>query len=315
FVTDHKLTNETSLEELSQYVPEILGLLTTGTLLVDKEKRRQARNRLQKGYEFSKEQAFVLIPHERIGRSKNQVTSKEGGDMNICLVFDTTLEGETIKQTAQCIMKDKLSEKDVKAIFRILVETFSDAVVALSRLSRLRRELRPLNASEKIIFATLNPEVTRLSNKVQKEHSEQRENEGIDFPDHFSLESVKERLDEYNVSNIPDKQALAGLMIMLCIHPAEIKNLRKLGSTYLSTFLKKDEFIPESGGPLLPSSLRKLGAVFTSVAHGPKNASKANTYASEALRHSPDNYASPSKRYTIVNMRKRGEPYNQARPF
>ncbi|CAG8800247.1 23641_t:CDS:2, partial [Dentiscutata erythropus] len=246
-------------------------------------------------------------------------------------------------------------------------ETSSDAVVALSRLSRLRRELRPLNASEKIISATLNPEVTRLSNKVQKEHSEQRENEGIDFPDHFSLESVKKRLDEYDVSNIPDKQALADIMIMLCIHPAEIKNLRisngavtgyaknrgqqdisrvfrsleknrewakqlltwiqdnicfgqlkdpgKLESTYLSTFLKKDEFIPESGEPLLPSSLCKLGAVFASVAHRPKNASKASTYASEALRHSPDNHTSPSKRYTIVNMWKRGEPYNQARPF
>ncbi|CAG8815498.1 13038_t:CDS:1, partial [Dentiscutata erythropus] len=49
--------------------------------------------------------------------------------------------------------------------------------------------------------------------------------------------------------------------------------------------------------------------------HGPKNASKANTYASEALRHSPDNHASPFKRYTIVNMRKRGEPFNQANPF
>ncbi|CAG8734131.1 22776_t:CDS:2, partial [Dentiscutata erythropus] len=353
FVTDYKLTNEMSLEELSQYAPEILELLTTGTLLVDKEK--------------SKEQAFALIPHERIGQSKSQVTSKEGGDVNICLASDTTLEGETIKQTAQRIMKDKLGEKDVKTISRTLVETSSDAVVALSRLSRLRKELRPLNASEKIISATLNPEVTRLSNKVQKEYSEQRKNEGIDFPDHFSLESVKKRLDEYNVSNIPDKQALADVMIMLCIRPAEIKNLcisngavtgyaknrdqqdipqvfrslekneerakqlltwiqdnicseqlkdpGKLGSTYLSGFLKKDKFIPESDKPLLPSSLHKLEAVFASVVHGPKNASKANTYASEALRHSPDNHASPSKRYTIVNMRKRGEPYNQASPF
>ncbi|CAG8818029.1 9690_t:CDS:2, partial [Racocetra persica] len=30
FVTDHKLTNEMSLEELSRYAPEILELLTTG---------------------------------------------------------------------------------------------------------------------------------------------------------------------------------------------------------------------------------------------------------------------------------------------
>ena len=64
-----------------------------------------------------------------------------------------------------------------------------------------------------------------LSNKIQKEHSDQRENEGLDFLDHFSLESVKERLDSYDVSNTPDKQILADVMIMLCIRPTEIKNL------------------------------------------------------------------------------------------
>ncbi|CAG8812063.1 14140_t:CDS:2, partial [Gigaspora margarita] len=272
FITDHKLTNKRSLKELSQYAPEILGLLTD-----DKEKRPP-------------------VP-ERSGLEAEKV--------NTCQVSDSTCTEETIKETAQS----------------------SDSVVALSRLSRLRREF------------------------------EQRENEGIDFPDHFLLESVKERLNLYDVSNIPNKQALADIMIMLCIRPSEIKSLcisngnvtgyaknrgqqdiprvfrsleknedrarqlliwiqeaiisgqlkdpGKLGSLYLSTFLKKDEFIPESDKPLLPSFLRKLGAVFASVVHGPKNASKANTYASEALRYSPDNHASPSKRYTIVNMRKR----------
>ena len=42
FVTDHKLTNEMGLEELSRYALEILELLTTGAPKVDKEKRRQA---------------------------------------------------------------------------------------------------------------------------------------------------------------------------------------------------------------------------------------------------------------------------------
>ena len=37
--------------------------------------------------------------------------------------------------------------------------------------------------------------------------------------------------------------------------------------------------------------------------------------ASEALRHSPDNHTSPGENYTIVNLRKRGERYDQARPF
>ncbi|CAG8765054.1 40814_t:CDS:2 [Gigaspora margarita] len=368
FVIDHKLTNEMSLKELSQYVPEILELLTD-----DKEKRRQARNHLLNGYRFSKEQVFALIPLQRVVQYKRQapVPERSGLDaeeVNICQVSDSTCSEETIKEIAH--------ERDIKAISRALVKTAPNPVVALSCLSRLRRELRTLNVQETIISAILNSEITRSSNQIQKEHSEKRKNEGIDFPDHFLLESVKERLDLYDVSNTPDKQALADVMIMLCICPAEIKNLcitnrgvteyaknwsqqdiprvfrllekneeqakklltwiqeaivsgqlrdpGKLGSTYLSTFLKKDEFIPKPYKLLLPSSLHKLGsvfasvvhrAVFASIAHGPKNALKANTYASEALRYSPDNHASPSKRYTIVNMRKREELYNQARPF
>ena len=86
--------------------------------------------------------------------------------------------------------------------------------------------MRGLNAPEKIISATLDDKTTCASNKIQKEHRVQRENEGIDFPDHFSLESVKEKLDSYDVSNTPDVQALADVMIMLCIRPAEIKDLR-----------------------------------------------------------------------------------------
>ena len=377
FVTDHKLTNEMSLEELSQYAPEILELLTTGVPKVDKEKRRQARDRLQKGYKFSKEQAYALIPHERVGRSKNQVIPKEGGSeagkVNICSnksacqVSDIIPEGETIGETAQRIMRDNLGVRDVIAIANAIAETASNPVAGTSSLSRLRSELRKLNAPKTIIDATFNPVMTCLSNKIQKERRDQRESEGIDYLDHFSLESVKERLDLYDISNIPDKQALADVMIMLCIRPAEIKNLRisnggvtgysknweqqdiprvfrsleknkkrakqlliwiqnaissgqlrdpgKRGSTYLSSFLKKDEFIPKPDKPLLPSYLRKLGAVFAVVSHGAKNLSEAMTIASQALRHSPDNHTSPAQNYTIVNFRKRGQPYDQATAF
>ena len=77
-----------------------------------------------------------------------------------------------------------------------------------------------------IIDVIFNPEMIHLSNKIQKERNDQCENEGLNFPDYFSLESVKERLGSYDVSNTSDKQALADVMIMLCIRPAEIKNLR-----------------------------------------------------------------------------------------
>ena len=62
FITECKLTNKMNVEELSQYSPEIFELL-----LDDKDKRRQARDHLKKGYEFSKEQAFALIPLQKPG--------------------------------------------------------------------------------------------------------------------------------------------------------------------------------------------------------------------------------------------------------
>ncbi len=82
---------------------------------------------------------------------------------------------------------------------------------------------------------------------------------------------------------------------------------------WFNTFLKKDRFLPETGKSLLPGSLRKLGAVFAVVSYGAKNLSEAMTIAGQALRHNPDNHASPAKNYTIVNYRKRGQPHDQAK--
>jgi hypothetical protein len=87
------------------------------------------------------------------------------------------------------------------------------------------------------------------------------------------------------------------------------------GVKWFNTFLKKDRFLPETGKPLLPRYLRKLGAVFAVVSHGAKNLSEAMTIASEALRHSPDNHASPARNYTIINFRQKGQPYDQAKVF
>ena len=223
FVTDHQLTNEMSIEDFSQYAPEMRNLLGD-----DREKRRQARNRLQKGYKFSKEQAFALIPDQRIGWYISQilVLKESEAEVNISLVSDNAPEGETIRETAQRIMRDSLGEKEVKLIAKALAETSPNPVACTSSLSRLRKELRKLNAPKAIIEATKIPGITTLSNKIQKEKSLLCEDEGIHYSDHFSLESVKERLDMYDVSKAPGLQALADVTIMLCIRPAEIKILR-----------------------------------------------------------------------------------------
>ncbi|PKY51304.1 hypothetical protein RhiirA4_424414, partial [Rhizophagus irregularis] len=117
------------------------------------------------------------------------------------------------------IVRDNLSKVEVKAEAKGLAETTPNAGSGSSRLSRLASP----HASEKIISATFNPDITRSANKIQKEKHLLRENEEIN---HFALESVKERLGEYDVSNVPDLQTLADVTIMLCIRPAEIKTLR-----------------------------------------------------------------------------------------
>ena len=60
YVADHKLSKDMSDEELSQHAPALLELLT------DKLKRDKGRQHFQKGYNFSKEQAFILVPDQRI---------------------------------------------------------------------------------------------------------------------------------------------------------------------------------------------------------------------------------------------------------
>jgi len=99
------------------------------------------------------------------------------------------------------------------------------------------------------------------------------------------------------------------------ISSGELRDLRKPRSTYLSAFLKKDKFIPKSYDSLLPSSLHKLESIFAGITHIPKNLSKFNTYVRKAFQHSSDNHIFPSDRYTIVNYRKQGQPYDQASLF
>ena len=90
-----------SIEELSQYAPEMRNLLGD-----NREKRRQACNHLQKEYQFSKKQAFALISDQRIERYISQilVLDEPEAEVNISLVSDNVSEGETIKEMVQRIV-------------------------------------------------------------------------------------------------------------------------------------------------------------------------------------------------------------------
>src|SRR5438874_10776196 len=98
YVAEHKLSKDMSNEELSQHAPELLKLLT------DKLKRDKGHQRFQKGYNFSREQAFVLVPNQRICQSRSRVPPREEGDeareVNICQVSDIISDRETIESIA-----------------------------------------------------------------------------------------------------------------------------------------------------------------------------------------------------------------------
>ncbi|CAG8810006.1 19408_t:CDS:1 [Gigaspora margarita] len=234
-VEKYNLSSRMGLFELSQYTSEFLENLT------DDRKRNQARRRLQDGFKFSSEQVSVLIPNQKSGKAKVKqevpclvVNLAEGSNRatkspDSFQVPDLTPQNseETIRDLAQLILRDKLSIKDIRVEVRALANSAPNANAGSSCLSRLRRELKTLGAISEIIEATKFPDITKEANEIQQNrHKFVEAFEKIDYPDHFTLESVKERLDKYDISTLPNLQALVDVMLMLCIRPAKLTSLR-----------------------------------------------------------------------------------------
>ncbi|RHZ81858.1 hypothetical protein Glove_117g523 [Diversispora epigaea] len=339
-VEKYNLTPKMSVVELSQHTSEFLENLT------DDKKRNQARRRLQDGFKFSSDQVDVLIPNQRGEKSKTINIIK--GNCRIAIVsppkdleeeiirkitkrilqnrygfskyqvntlFSTQKneKKETIGDMAQQVLRDKLSIRDVRAKAYALALSALNVNAGSSRLSWLRRELRNLNASLEIIEATKFPDITKDANEIQNNRREKVRR--IDYPDHFTLKSVKERLDTYDISTLPNYQTLADVMLMLCIRPAELTTLRitNVGVTCISGTKWFNRFLKEYD--LIPKYLRKIGAVYGAVVHKADSTARTMTIAGECLKHDPYNFTSPVQNYIIVNYRKKGQTAEQARPF
>ncbi|CAJ0837431.1 13632_t:CDS:2, partial [Entrophospora sp. SA101] len=196
--------------------------------------REIAKRILQNRYGFSEDQVNALFSIQKNGSSHSVTTSDK--NVNMCLgtspaiaISNKLLKGmeeETIGDIAQRILRDKLSVRDIRAEAYALALSAKNANAGSSRLSCLRRELRNLGALPAIVEATKFPDITEDANKIQRDNQKKAEANRIDYPDHFTLESVKERLDEYDIKTLPDCQALADVIIMLCIRPSELTSLR-----------------------------------------------------------------------------------------
>ncbi|RIA93259.1 hypothetical protein C1645_819564 [Glomus cerebriforme] len=80
----------------------------------------------------------VKLLTDRVKRDKRR---SEARKVNLCQVFNLIPEGETIEETAQHIIWDNLTENEVKAIFRALVEIVSNVIAGSSHLSKFRTAL------------------------------------------------------------------------------------------------------------------------------------------------------------------------------
>ncbi|RHZ54574.1 hypothetical protein Glove_426g14 [Diversispora epigaea] len=313
-VEKYNLGSKTDPSELGQYTSEFLKNLT------DDRKRSQARRRLRDSFKFSSEQ-------NRYGFSEDQINAlfsiQENGSKIVNVAISNKpskgVAEETIGDMAQQILRDKLSIRDVKVKAYALALSASNANAGSSRLSRLRRELKTLGASLQIIEVTKFPDITEDANKIQMDNRKKAKT--IDYPDEFTLESVKKRLDAYDLKTPPNYQTLADIMVMLYIRPAELTTLRitdagnaissgqmgdlsKPGAKWFNKFLK--------GYDLVPKYLRKLGAVYAVITNRAKNMAHAYTIAEEALRHNFDNHTSPVQNYVVVNYQRKNQTPGKA---
>jgi len=170
--------------------------------------REKAKRILQNKYGFSEGQVDNLFSIQKNVQPKSKTTHKVPCS-TVNIVISNRATRETIGEMAHRLLRDKLSIRDIRAEAYALALSAKNANASSSRLSRLRRELKNLSASSEIIDATKFPEITEKANEIQQNRRKFVEAfERIDYPDHFTLESVKERLDSYNISNPPDSQML-----------------------------------------------------------------------------------------------------------
>nr|CAG8595215.1 12368_t:CDS:1 [Entrophospora candida] len=189
-----------SIAELGNYAEELVKNLK------DAKARDHARNRIQK-LGFSKDQTYALIPVQTSGR---RVTGRE-----------------SVKKLALYIKENEgnLEAEEINELARNLAKTGPTEIAQSSLLKLLRKELRQLNANYITLEAIYDSEISRASNKEQVRRQELREDEGYDCPEFFTLEKVQGRLQKCDTANPPTIQNLIDIMVMLCMRPADVRNL------------------------------------------------------------------------------------------
>ncbi|EXX52174.1 uncharacterized protein OCT59_001159 [Rhizophagus irregularis] len=200
FMKRHKWTFETPSSELAQYTEEI-----SKSLKDDCKVRSNAKTRFR-ALGLTKEQVEVLIPIRPTGKRE------EGRD--------------TVDKIAQEIVENDYQSEKIKQISYDLGSSAPNPVAGRSRLTLLRKKLQDRGANHLKKEATKIPHITTEANKIQARRLVLDEDEGVDWPEHFLLEPVQERLEKCDFSLSPSKEDLVDVMIMLSMRPADVATLR-----------------------------------------------------------------------------------------
>ncbi|CAG8499012.1 2170_t:CDS:2 [Acaulospora colombiana] len=148
-------------------------------------------------------------------------------------------QGNSIKDMDQSILKNNnLSHMEINEDASIAYSHESATDIAKSsRLSYLRRDLRKNGASEDVIETTKHSWLTEEYNRLQKMRREMLTCQKLDLPDHFMPEAILERLQGYSIYDSPSEQALADIITMLCMRPAEVTTLH-IANGYVTEYAK-----------------------------------------------------------------------------
>ncbi|RHZ80879.1 hypothetical protein Glove_131g56 [Diversispora epigaea] len=327
-VEKYNLTPKMSLSELSQHTTEFLSnfinniksgknktinivesscritIISPSKSLEEEIIREIAKRILQNKYGFSGNQVNVLFSNQKNKQYESTYCETAfGKTLNIAISnqLPKRLEEETIREMAI---------RDIKAEAYALAKAANEIqndqrkkaeVVQIDypdefTLESVKERLDAYNVETSPDCLALVDITIMLSNEIQNDQRKKAEVVQIDYPDEFTLESVKERLDAYNVETSPDCLALVDITIMLCLRLAEVTTLHitDAGNTISSGKMENpgkpgvkwfNRYLKSYG--LIPRHLRKMGVVYD-VVHRAENSGRFITLAGQCLRHNSD---------------------------
>ena len=205
-------------------------------------------------------------------------------------------------------------------------------------LTKLRKYLKSINATEETVKATLRPDITTVRNAQLQEKLKTKTAQGLDIPDHFkSVNELEARVNRFLTDPQATAENLADWLVTFCARKTEALTLKldgdqltgalkqrglsekfdivsclpldlcerymtawnRLDPGLIAKAIRRLERISQQTYGCSPQNLREIGA-FLASRQGSNEGSKLAT-RKRALRHNPSNMSSPVEHYMTVN--------------